>query len=190
MARINLLPWREELRKQRQREFISIAAGSIVLMLLVVFYVHLHINGLIDNQDSRNQFLEKNIKQVEAKIKEIKELEKQKQQLIARMKVIEQLQGNRPLVVHLFDEIVKAVPDGLYLANLEQKQSELIIKGRAQSNARVSAFMRNLDASAWFRQPVLDVIEVSKDKKDRTRSFSLHVKAVSEKPDNEKAASK
>lgn len=190
MARINLLPWREELRKQRQREFVSIAAGSIVLMLLVIFYVHLHINGLIDNQESRNQYLQQNIKQVEAKIKEIKELEKQKEQLIARMKVIEQLQGNRPLVVHLFDEIVKAVPDGLYLTSLEQKQNELIIKGRAQSNARVSAFMRNLDASAWFQQPVLDVIETSKDKQARVRSFTLRVKQLSEKPSNEKAASK
>ena len=190
MARINLLPWREERRKQRQREFISIAAGSVVLMLLVILYVHLHISGMIDNQESRNQYLQKNIKQVEAKIKEIKELEKQKQQLIARMKVIERLQGNRPEVVHLFDEIVKAVPDGLYLASLQQKQSQLVLKGRAQSNARVSAFMRNLDASAWFKQPVLDVIEVNKGKEESTRSFTLHVKQASEKARNKRTASK
>lgn len=159
MARINLLPWREERRKEKQREFAVAAVGSAVVMLLVILYVHLHINGLIDTQESRNAFLEGQIKEVEGKIKEIENLERQKKQLIARMKVIEELQGNRPAVVHLFDELVKTTPEGLHLDTVQQKGNLLTIKGLAQSNARVSAFMRNLDASPWFDNPVLEVIE-------------------------------
>ena len=179
MARINLLPWREELRKERQREFVSITAGSLVLTALVMGYVHMHISGMIDTQESRNSFLQKEITQVEAKIREIRDLEKQKQQLIARMRVIERLQRNRPEIVHLFDELVKLTPDGLYLTKVTQKGSTLTISGEAQSNARVSALMRNLDKSKWFGQPALKVIQSKADKAIRSRSFVLTVKQSS-----------
>ncbi len=182
MARINLLPWREELRKERRKQFAFIGAGSAVLMLLVVLYVHLHVNALIENQQSRNAFLKQQIAEVEGKIREIEALEKQKEQLLARMRVIEQLQSNRPEIVHVFEELAKAVPEGLYLNSIKQQGRTLTIQGRAQSNARVSSFMRNLDASPWFANPVLDVIEAkSKDKNDRSRDFILRVSQAAAK---------
>ena len=110
MTRINLLPWRELLRKEREREFYSIAGGAAVLMLLVIVYVHFHMAGVIDNQNGRNTFLDDEIKKVEGQIKEIKGLESEKSKLLARMKVIEELQGQRPQLVHLFDELVKSLP--------------------------------------------------------------------------------
>lgn len=173
MARINLLPWRAELRKEKQREFFTVAGGSAVLMLLLVGYVHLHVSGLIDTQNSRNHFLQKEITEVEGRIKEITQIEAQKQELVARMKVIERLQRNRPEIVHLFDEIVRATPDGLYLTSVRQTGASLKIEGMAQSNARVSAFMRNLDASAYFENPVLELIQ--NEEKTGNRKFTLTV---------------
>lgn len=180
MARINLLPWRDEQRKERRKQFAFIAGGSAVLMLLVVLYVHIYVGSMISNQDSRNQYLQQQIDEVNSKIKEISDLEQQKQQLLARMKVIEQLQQNRPEVVHLFEALAKAVPEGLYLASIKQSGNTLTIDGDAQSNARVSSFMRNLDASPWFDNPVLDVIQ-AQDKRVRTRTFTLHVTQAKEK---------
>lgn len=179
MARINLLPWREELRKEQRRQFFVMLGGSAFLMLLVVVYVHLHINGLIQDQESRNSYLQTQIKEVESKIKEIDNLERQRQQLLARMKVIEQLQGNRSEIVYLFEELAKAVPEGLYLATVKQSGRNLIIEGRAQSNARVSSFMRNLDASPWFENPVLEIIQTDSKAEQGMRSFTLRVTQVS-----------
>jgi type IV pilus assembly protein PilN len=173
MAHINLLPWRAELRKQKQREFATVAVGSAILMLLVIAFFHFQISGMIDHQNSRNSFLQREIETVEAQIKEIRDLEVQKQQLVARMKVIEQLQRDRPAVVHLFDELVKATPDGLYLTSVLQENSTLVIEGIAQSNARVSALMRNLEASPWLENPVLEIIQ--SDKSESSRSFKLRV---------------
>ncbi len=175
MARINLLPWREGLRAQKKREFFVAMGGTAFLMVGVVFYVHMHISGMIDYQNSRNNFLRQEIKQVEAKIKEIQEIEKQKQQLIARMRIIERLQGNRPEVVHLFDELARIIPEGLYLTNLKQSGKNLTLEGLAQSNARVSNLMRNLDNSPWFERPVLDIIQASSKGGERSRSFKLRV---------------
>lgn len=185
MARINLLPWRDEKRKELRKQFVFIAAGSGVLMLLVILYVHIYVSGLISDQNSRNQYLQQQIGGVNSKIKEIEGLEKQKQQLLARMKVIEQLQQNRPAVVHLFESLAKAVPDGLYLTSLTQSGTSLTITGVAQSNARVSSFMRNLDNSRWFENPVLDVIQV-KDKGEQSRTFVLRVTQADKKAEGEK----
>ena len=177
MAHINLLPWRAELRKERQREFLTIAAGSGLFMLAVVAYVHIHINGLIENQQGRNDYLKREITVVEQKIKEIQELESKKQKLIARMRVIEQLQLNRPEIVHRFDELVKIVPEGLYLTTLSQKGKQITMQGAAQSNARVSAFMRGLDGSGWYTSPGLEIIKAEgKDVDiDSSRTFELKV---------------
>lgn len=175
MARINLLPWRDDLRKEQRRQFFVVLGGSAVLALMVVGYVHLHINGMIETQESRNSYLQGQIKEVESKIKEIDNLERQRQQLLARMRVIEQLQGDRSVIVHLFEELTKAVPEGLYLVNVKQSGRTLTIQGMAQSNARVSTLMRNLDASPWFENPVLEIIQ-SDNKKDRgSRSFTMRV---------------
>jgi len=175
MTRINLLPWREALRKERKRQFTSIVAGAVLLMGAIVFYVHIHVSGMIEYQNDRNAFLEKEIASVEKKIVEIRELEAKKKQLLNRMTVIQELQTRRPMVVHLLDDLVRALPDGLYLTSLAQKGSELTLEGMAQSNARVSAFMRNLDDSDWFTNPRLDVIQVKTSQGSRASSFTLKV---------------
>lgn len=176
MAQINLLPWREEERKRKKQEFFTIMGGTAILMAVLGLATHVYVAGMIDYQERRNSYLNSEIRKVEAKIKEISELEKKKEQLIARMRVIESLQSNRPEVVHLFDELVRLVPEGLYLQSLTQKGRDLQIKGQTQSNARVSAFMRALDESIWFTTPALDVISGQRTTGQGLRDFSLVVK--------------
>ncbi len=163
MAQINLLPWRENLRKERQREFGVAVGGALVLSLLIGVYVHIHVAGMIGDQKARNDFLTKKIAEVDRKITEIKELEKTKERLLARMNVIQQLQTSRPEVVHLFDELVKTTPEGVFLTKVDQAGNLITMNGRAQSNGRVSAFMRNVEASKWLAKPSLQLIE-NKDK--------------------------
>jgi len=172
MARINLLPWREELRKEQQRQFLTIMGLSVVLMVLIIIVVHIQYANLIGNQNKRNQFLTTKIAEVNAQIKEIEKLERDKRSLQARISVIQQLQGNRPEIVHLFDEIARILPQGLYLKEIEQKGKAITIVGYAQSNARVSAFMRNIEASDWLDKPVLDIIKLDKQGDD-SREFTL-----------------
>lgn len=163
MARINLLPWREAERKRRQQEFGLMVLAGVVLTGLAVFGIHMMVESMISAQSQRNSFLEKEIAQVENQIREIKELDKTKQNLLARMNVIQELQSSRPQIVHLFDEIVSALPDGVFLTEVEQTGNKVAFKGQAQSNARVSSMMRNIEASEWIGQPKLDYIE-SKEK--------------------------
>lgn len=191
MTCINLLPWREIQRKERRRQFASIAAGTAVLMVAIILYVHLHVSGLIENQNSRNAFLEDEIKKVDAQIAEIKDLETKKQTLLARMNIIQQLQSNRPLIVHLFHELVGTLPDGVYLTHIQQKGSSLTLDGVAQSNARVSTFMRNLDDSKWLTKPRLDVIKaVQAADGERDSQFTLHVSQIGEAEPADAAAAK
>ena len=178
MTQINLLPWREAQRKERKRQFSSIAIGAAILMTALVFYAHVYINGLIEHQNTRNKFLQDEIAKVDESIKAIRELESAKKALLIRMNVIQDLQSRRPMVVHMLDELVHAVPEGLYLNSMEQKGHEVILDGLAQSNARVSAFMRRLDASEWFDSPRLDVIQVEEKDGKRSSKFTLVVKQV------------
>lgn len=180
MTCINLLPWREMQRKERRRQLASVAFGAVVLMGLIILYAHMHMDSLIDYQQARNTFLQKQIHKVDAQIKEIKNLESQREKLLARMNIIQQLQSNRPQIVHLFDEVVKTLPDGVYLTKIKQKGDSLTVMGAAQSNARVSEFMRNLDASKWLTKPRLDVIKADKSKRERARvsEFTLQVSEV------------
>ncbi len=178
MSKINLLPWREERRAARKKQFLSALGLTAILALGTVGLVHMYFNKLIENQNNRNAFLEKEISALDKKIAEIKELEKEKSKLIARMRAIETLQTSRPLVVHLFDELVKALPEGIYLNEIEQKEDELTIKGAAQSNALVSNFMRNLEASEWLTGATLEVIETKDKDKERFNRFTLKVKQV------------
>ncbi len=173
MTRINLLPWRENRRKRQQREFMFMLGGGVVCALLLMLGTHLWIADSIKNQDQRNRLLKKEIAGLDKKIAEIKDLEKTKSRLLARMDVIQQLQSSRPQIVHLFDELVKTLPDGLFLTKVQQTGSGLSMEGRAQSNARVSAYMRNIQASDWLSKPKLKLIE-HKDKTDTGLShFSL-----------------
>ena len=173
MARINLLPWRDELRKQKQQQFIVVTAGTAVVGGLLVLLAHMQFSGLIDKQNQRNQFLETEIATLEKKILKIKDLEKTKTALLARMDIIQQLQHSRPQSVHLMDQLVLTLPDGLYLNQISQKGNALTLSGSAQSNARVSAYMRNIDSSEWMAQPKLEVIETKDGDSRRSAEFIL-----------------
>ncbi len=170
MARINLLQWREAERKRRRLEFAVAGAIAAGATLLVALLVHLLIEGRISDQQARNGYLEKEIGKIELQIKEIKKLEETKASLLARMNIIQQLQESRPEVVRLFDDLVSAVPEGVYLTQLEQSGRAVVVEGRAQSNARVSAFMRNIEQSRWIGNPHLLLIE----NKDKTGTGMSH----------------
>lgn len=174
-TRINLLPWRDLRRKEQDRQILSIGVGAWILMGLIIFYAHLHVTGLIENQQKRNDFLTQEIKKVDDQIKEIRELQAARAALLARMRVIQQLQLDRTQVVHLFDDLVRKMPEGAYLTSLKQTGKSIVLTGDAQSNARVSALMRNLDGSDWFANPALDVINVKPKGSDRISEFTLRV---------------
>jgi type IV pilus assembly protein PilN len=163
MARINLLPWREAERKKRQKEFGMMVLGGVLLSGLAVFGIHMQFQSMIKAQNNRNAYLKKEIREVEQQIREIEELDRTKQNLLARMNVIQELQSSRPQIVHLFDEVVTVLPDGVYLNSLNQSGAKLTFEGQAQSNARVSSMMRNIDDSEWLKSPKLNLIE-SKEK--------------------------
>ncbi|MGW8127627.1 MAG: PilN domain-containing protein [Stenotrophomonas sp.] len=159
MARINLLPWRAERRKQRQREFytmLGLAAVAGVLMSLLLYFYY---DGQVSGQNERNAYLEAEIAKVKEQNKEIDRLDSQKKRLLDRKKVIEELQGKRSQMVHLFDALVRTIPDGVVLTALKQEGETLTLEGRTQSNARVSTYMRNLESSGWMSNPELSVIE-------------------------------
>lgn len=185
MTRINLLPWREMRRKEQRRQFFSVAGGAAVLMGLMVFYAHLHIGGLIAAQEQRNKFMRDEIAAVDAKIAEIRSLETKKAQLLARMNIIQELQTRRPAIVRMFDELVRAVPSGMWLTRVSQQGDAVVIEGVAESNARVSAFMRNLDAAASYTAPRLDVIEADGRATGRASVFRLTVRQTGAERDAE-----
>src|SRR3990172_5943299 len=176
-TRLNLLPWRDMRRREQDRQLLTVAIGAWVLMVVIVFYAHIHVTGLIDAQNRRNEFLKQEIAKVEIQIKEVADLKKRREDLIARMNVIQQLQADRTRVVRVFDELVRRVPEGVKLASLKQSGSaSMALTGVAQSNARVSALMRNFSASEWFDDPKLDVINVRQKGSDRVSEFALKVK--------------
>ena len=178
MAKINLLPWREELRKELQQQFYATVGMFVVLTLCVWGAVHFFNTQRIDYQLSRNTTLDAEIVKLDKKIEEIQRLEKEKQRLKARIEAIEQLQGNRPLIVRLFDELVTSLPEGVSLKSVTQKGKTVTINGVAQSNARVSSFMRKLEASNWLADPQLDVIEATDTQGQRVSNFTMRFNQV------------
>ena len=185
MVNINLLPWREQLRAQRRREFGLLVLFAALLAAAAVFGWYQYNLSLIEYQNKRNQFLENEIAKVNKQIKEIRNLEKTRKQLIARMKVVADLQSQRPLAVHLFDELVTTLPEGVYLTSMVQKGNTITVEGVAESNARISAYMRNIEASPWLTKPVLRIIEQAADK-DSSPTFSLVMQQVVPKREGEK----
>lgn len=159
MARINLLPWREERRSQRQKEFGATVALSALAGVVLWFLVNGYYSAQIEGQQARNGYLDQQIAQVDRTITEIEELDRQRARLLARKEVIEQLQASRSQMVHLFDALVRTIPDGVMLTTLKQEGEKLTLEGRAQSNARVSTYMRNLEGAGWMANPRLSVIE-------------------------------
>jgi type IV pilus assembly protein PilN len=180
MARINLLPWRTDRRKQREREFymllIASAVSGVVALLVLVGWM----GARIDTQTERNTYLQTEIKSLDKQIEEIKELDKTRSQLLTRKQIIEQLQSNRAQMVHLFDEMVKTIPDGVRLTSMKQAGDVLTLEGVAESNARVATYMRNIDNSPWMGRTDLRKIENKADTKDADKKapyvFSLDVK--------------
>jgi len=173
MPRINLLPWREQERKIRRREFMVAAGGAIFAAVIFVLGGKLLYSSWTDAQKEKNNLLTKEIVKLDAQIADIQDLENRKQRLVARMEIIERLQRKRPEIVHLFDEIVKTVPDGIYLTTIKQTGNRLEIHGVAQSSTRVSTFMRNIDSSVWMDNPVLQVVESAKDSPTGGSNFTL-----------------
>lgn len=186
MARINLLPWREEKRRLRQRQFnvILIVVGAASAFTLGLIY--LGYDGAIANQNARNQYLTDQIKLMDDKIAQIKDLQDKKQRLLARMQIIEQLQASRPIEVHLFDQLVKTLPAGVYLTAVAQNGDNLTINGEAESSARVSTYLRNIDASPWLGAPNLVVVQKDPNR-NGAQSFTVTAKVV-DKAAQQKAA--
>ncbi len=173
MPRINLLPWREAQRKQRRQEFFMSLGAAVATAALVILLGRWQMSAAIEHQQARNQILKDEIAQLDKQIQEILGLENQKRRLLARMEIIETLQRSRPEIVHIFDEIVKTLPEGVYLTSLKQTGTRIEIHGVAQSSTRVSAFMRNIDNSQWLSDPALQVVETKGRDATRGADFTL-----------------
>ena len=179
MAKINLLPWRAERRKQRQTEFVALLGICALAAVLVVFGVMQYFDSVIANQQQRNALLQREIKALEAKITQIEDLEKTKSRLVSRKEVIEQLQASRSQMVHLFDDLVRTIPEGVRLGSIKQAGDKLTLEGLTQSSARVSAYMRNIEASGWMTKPDLSLIEAKGPDKIMPYIFKLEVTVAS-----------
>ncbi|KZY45656.1 MULTISPECIES: PilN domain-containing protein [unclassified Oleiphilus] len=178
MPSINLRPWREELRAEKQRNFITSLIGVLVVAVVLVFLWQDYVSSEIETQKSRNNYLSSSMAELDKKIKEIKELKKEKKELLDRMKVIQDLQGTRPVIVRVMDELVRTLPDGLYYESLERKEDLIEITGLAESNNRISGLMRNFETSVWFSNPNLKDVSAIKGDDGTLNSFDLSVKQV------------
>lgn len=182
MARINLLPWREQLREERKKEFLTILALIVILALGLVFLGDRFYTGKIDHQNARNKFLQDEIVLLEARIKEIEQLQARRTQLLDRMKIIQDLQGNRPIIVRIFDEMARTLPEGVYFTSVTMRGSTVNIKGGAESNSRVSNLMRQMDASDWMTAPNLTAVRaVTSGGVDQANVFELSVRQTEPK---------
>jgi type IV pilus assembly protein PilN len=175
MAHINLLPWREERRQERQQQFVIALVGAFIFAVLILYLAYSFVDGLIDEQNSRNAFIQQEIVKVDKKIQEIKELETEKEKLIARMQVIQDLQQSRPKAVKVLDGIVRTVPEGVHLESLKRTGKNLTFNGIAESNARVSVFMRELDKNTEFGESTLNVVQKSGQSDKASRKFTIQI---------------
>jgi len=179
MPRINLLPWRTELRQKRKKEFLVALLGSVIVGAALVYASKLTVQGWTSAQHGRNEILRGEITELDKQIEEITGLENQRERLLARMQVIDQLQRSRPEVVHLFDELVTAVPEGVNLVEVVQQGARVDLRGSAQSSTRVSALMRNISNSEYLKDPGLDLVETVTSGLDRNSQFRLYAQQVS-----------
>ena len=176
MARINLLPWRDERREEQRKEFYVILGMVAAAGLVCVLLGHLVLDAKISGQEARNNYLTSNIRQLDEKVDEIKELKKRRSELLDRMRVIQDLQGNRPLIVRIFDEVVRVIPEGVFFKSLNRKGETLTVLGVAESNNRVSSLMRNLDSSDWFRNPNLKAVRAAPSYGEQANEFDMKAK--------------
>ena len=178
MAGLNLLPWREKAREEKKKQFFTLVGGSVALAAAAVFGAHQYMQYAIEHQEQRNQYLTTQIAELDKQIKEIEQLDATRQALLDRMQVIEDLQSTRPAIVHLFDEMVNALPKGMYLLYLKQDGTKVQLEGKAESYARVSSYMNRLDASPWLSSSNLNVISTKKEGDNEElvlRDFKLDV---------------
>ena len=185
MPRINLLPWREAERQQRQRDFVVAMAGAFVTGIVVIGLVIFAYSGMIDHQLERNARLTAEIQVLDQSIEEINGLERQKERLLARMEIIEQLQKSRPEIVHLFDEVTRKLPEGVYLTAMKQSGTAVEITGIAQSSTRVSALMRQIDSSAWLTDPGVTRVETRDQGPQRQAQFVVTMRQVRSEDEGE-----
>ncbi len=176
MAQINLLPWRDERRQELRKEFLASIAFVLALAVGLVLLGDRIVNNQIDVQKARNQYLGEHIAILDKQVAEIKDLQRKRNQLLDRMRVIQELQGNRPIIVRILDQLVRTVPDGVFYTNLQTKDKVISIKGIAESNNRVSSLMRRLDASDWLADPNLDAVHAAPEYGDQATRFNLSVK--------------
>lgn len=190
MPNINLLPWRDERRKEQQQEFFTVLGGVAVAGIVVVALTYGAINLAIGHQQDRNQFIQTHIIDLEKQVKEIKNLKQRRAELLERMKIIQNLQGTRPVIVRVFDELVRTLPDGVFFEKVELKGRKMLIQGTAESNNRVSSLMRRLSKSEWFTEPNLTEVKANLDYGEQASDFMMSVKLVLPGVDEENQAAK
>ncbi len=177
MARINLLPWREAYREEKKKEFIGILIFVVVVACLIAYLWVSSAQSAISDQNERNRLLKTEIAALEEAVKEIRELREKREELLARMRVIQDLEGTRPVIVRYFDDMVRAIPDGVYLTRMQRTGDVIQLEGIAESNNRVSSFMRNLDESDWFAAPNLSSVTAAPEQGEQANAFKMSVRS-------------
>jgi len=185
MAKINLRPWREELRAEKQKQFVTMVLGAVIIAAGLVFLWKSDIDSQIAYQQSRNAYIETATRQLDEQIKEIENLRRQRDELLARMQVIQDLQGKRPVIVRVFDELVRTLPDGLFYTDLTRTGDRVDIIGMAESNSRISNLMRQFEESDWFSDPSLSNVAAADARRAGYSEFSLSVKQQTPEPEGE-----
>ncbi len=186
MARINLLPWREERRLELKRQFFAALALTVLAAIFVLLVADRAVNTQINGQSNRNAYLQQNIAELDAQVAEIRDLQRKRGQLIERMRVIQELQGNRPVIVRIIDQLVRTLPDGVFYMDLVTRENEIAVQGIAESNNRVSSLMRRLEASDWLEQPNLDAVRAAPEYGEQATTFNLSVSV--QLPDSDEGA--
>jgi type IV pilus assembly protein PilN len=185
MAQINLLPWRDARREELKRQFLTILGLVAIGAILLVVLADRVVNAQIDHQRARNAYLQENIRELDKQVAEIRDLQRKRNQLIDRMRVIQELQGNRPIIVRIFDQLVRTVPDGVFYNRVQAQDKKLQINGVAESNNRVSSLMRRLDGSEWLENPNLDAVRAAPAFGDQAATFDLSVMVDLPQDDND-----
>jgi len=185
MANINLLPWREQQRKERNQATLIACIGMWLVAGLIVFAAKTIMDGRIEHQQQRNAYLQSEINSLAKVIKEIEDIKEKRDELLSRMDVIQTLQSNRAQIVHVFDDLVQKLPKGVHYSSIEKNSGNIAIRGKAQSNARVSALMRNLDSSDWFDNPSLQVVDVLDEDGAQVSQFNLTIKEFKKDSDSD-----
>lgn len=185
MAKINLRPWREELRAEKQQQFVVMIVGAAIVAAGLAFLWKTDVDSQIAYQESRNAYIQTAMKELDAQIKEIEELKRKRDALLARMQVIQELQGTRPVIVRVFDELVRTLPEGLYYTSLTRKGDRLELVGMAESNSRISGLMRQFDGSDWFTNPNLTNVAAADQARAGYSQFNLSVQQKTPEPEGE-----